>query len=524
MRVVRNIKRIIHQEMENLGGQEVLAPVVNPIDLWKSSGRDEMVGADMLRATDRNGRPLVIAPTHEEAMVELVRAAVRSYRDLPAFLYQFQTKFRDEEKTRCGLVRTREFLMKDAYSFHRTFSDLNNFFPRVFAAYRAIFARCGVPVIAAQAGVGYMGGELSYEFLMPARCGDDYLIRCDSCAYSANEDVAVGTKEIDQMPPEDLVSGRDDDAASLNAIRNALSYPRRRVVKAMLYRAQDRFVMAVVRGDHRVSEEKLGHVIHAPIVGRAEPDDLASLGLDGPWLSPIDLPQSARERTTVVVDDAVADSANLLAGANRAGQYYTNVNFGRDYSGDAIADVIRVSEGSRCTHCTGGTLQRERAMELGNIFRLGDYYTRRMQCTVADENGRSIYPQMGSYGIGVGRLLAAIVEANHDDRGIVWPQEVAPFSVFLMSIGRSLSVRRIVEEVYSRFDHTVLFDDRHASISRKMKDADLLGIPIRIVISTDAATDGTAEVAMRDGSATRSVALDELVDTVRAIKDARCLS
>lgn len=517
MRVIRNIKRIIHQEMEALGGQEVMVPFVNPEDIWAASGRSELVGEDMVRFTDRAGRAFVMSPTHEEAMVELVRASVRSYRDLPAFLYQFQTKFRDEEKTRCGLVRTREFIMKDGYSFHRTFSDLNNFFPRVFAAYRRIFERCRVQVTAAQAGVGYMGGELSYEFLMPSSCGDDHLIRCDSCDYAANEDVAVGAKEIDQAPPEPLETVKDERFASLELARKALSLPRRRAAKAMLYRTGDRYTMAVVRGDHKVSEEKLAHIVDRPIFGRARPADLEELGLLGPWLSPIGLTPAARDRIDVVVDDAVADGANFLAGDNRAGVYHTSVNFGRDISADRVADVVRVPEGSGCVHCDTGVLQRERAMELGNIFRLGDYYSRRMELVVPDESGRSVYPCMGSYGIGLGRLAAAIVEANHDDRGIVWPMEITPFRVFLMSIGKALPVRSIVEDIYERFGHIVLFDDRHASVGRKFKDADLLGIPIRVVVSAETVRDGTVEIALRDGSRSFRVATEDLVPTVKQI-------
>lgn len=517
MRVIRNIKRIMHQEMEALDGQEVMVPVVNPDELWTSSGRNEMIGEDMVRFKDRAGRELVMAPTHEEAMVELIRASLRSYRDLPAFLYQFQTKFRDEEKVRCGLIRTREFIMKDGYSFHRTFSDLNNFFPRVFAAYRRIFQRCGVRVTAAQAGVGYMGGELSYEFLMPSSCGDDFLVRCDSCDYAANEDVAVGSKEIENEPPAPLETVTDPDLGTLELVRKHLSLPRKRVVKAMLYRAGDTYVMAVVRGDHKVSEEKLAHVVDRPIVGRARPGDLEELDISGPWLSPIHLPESARERITVVVDDAIADGANFLAGDNRPGVYHRDANFGRDMEADLVADVVRIPEGSACVHCDTGTLRRERSMELGNIFRLGDYYSRRMDLTIRDESGRAVYPYMGSYGIGLGRLMAAIVEANHDERGIIWPMEIAPFRVFLMSIGKALPVRAIVEDLYEQFGHIVLFDDRHASIGRKFKDADLLGIPIRVVVSGDAVHEGTVEVALRDGSQSFRVAIDELVSTVKEL-------
>ena len=517
MRVLRNIKRIIHEEMHSLGGQEVLAPIVNPREMWINSGRDSLIGEDMIRFHDRIDRELVMAPTHEEAMVELVRDGIRSYRDLPVFLYQFQTKFRDEARARCGLLRAREFIMSDAYSFHRSFTDLNGFFPQVFAAYGRIFERCGVPVTPAQAGVGYMGGERSYEFLLPCEYGDDYLIHCTSCSYAANEEIAVGHKELVQEPPQPIDRVEVADQRSLSAARQYLELPRNRLVKAMLYCADGGLIMAVVRGDYHVSEEKLAHVVQRPIQGRATGEQLARYGLDGPWLSPLDVPDSARGRLTVVVDDAVADSSNLFAGANEAGVAWRNVNFGRDFDADYVADVSRIPKGARCKHCSSGVLERLRAIELGHIFRLGDYYTRSMNLSLSDERGRAVYPHMGSYGIGLGRLMAAIVEVNHDENGIIWPMEVAPFTVFLMSIGKSLSVRRLVEEIYAELPGAVLFDDRRESISHKLKDADLLGIPIRLVVSGDSVSKGIVELAIRGEADTRQVHRDELGDAVRAI-------
>lgn len=521
MLVSRNIKRIIHQEMVALGGQEVSVPLVNPRDLWVSSGRDELIERDMVRFRDRAGRRMVLSPTHEEAMVELVRQGVRSYRDLPVFIYQFQTKFRDEERPRCGLVRAREFVMKDAYSFHRTFADLNGFFPRVFGAYRRIFDRCHVPVIAAQAGVGYMGGDRSYEFLMKSNCGDDFLIQCDTCDYAANEEVAVGIKDLVQEAPRPMYEVEAATHRSLNAVRQFLELPRSRMLKAMAYRSKKTVVMAVVRGDHEVSEEKLSQIVGAPIYGRATADQLAAAGLIGPWLSPVALPDEAQGRIDVVVDDAVADSSNLLAGANTASFVYADANFGRDFGGDYVADIVRIPEGTECKHCNGGRLVRERAMELGNIFRLGDYYTRSMNFSVLDDGGRAIYPKMGSYGIGVGRLMAAVVDANRDERGIRWPMELAPYHVFLMSIGKSLSVRALVDEIYEELGPTVLLDDRHESISHKLKDADLLGIPIRVVTSRESVDSGTVEVALRGQTSTYRVARDELVATIRSFVEER---
>ncbi|HKK48500.1 MAG TPA: proline--tRNA ligase [Alkalispirochaeta sp.] len=520
MRIMRNLKRIIHQEMEALGGQEVLTPLVNPRELWLQSGRDSLIEKDMVRFTDRGGRDLVLAPTHEEAMVEMLRSGLRSYRDLPVFLYQFQTKFRDEERPRCGTVRAREFIMKDAYSFHRSFTDLNNFFPKVFASYTRIFQRCNVPVIPAQAGVGYMGGERSYEFLMPSRCGDDFLVRCTHCDYAANEDVAIGVKDHHQESPLPLSREAVADAHSLTSAAGGLSVPRNRVLKAMVFRSGAALVMAVVRGDHEVSKEKLAVVIGRPIHGQATAAQLAEHGLLGPWVSPLHIPDAARIRgMEVAIDDGAADSSNLFAAVNERGVVARNANFGRDFGADRVADIVSVPEGAPCIHCNTGTLERMRVMELGNIFRLGDFYTRAMKLRLRDEGAGSIYPHMGSYGIGMGRLMAAIVDANRDDRGIIWPMEIAPFTVFLMSIGKALSVRDMVDRLYADLGADVLLDDRHESISHKLKDADLLGIPVRVVVSRESVDTGMVEVALRDQPEPFRIHERELSATITSIME-----
>ncbi|MFW5826681.1 MAG: proline--tRNA ligase [Alkalispirochaeta sp.] len=518
MRIMRNLKRIIHQEMEELGGQEVLTPVVNPREIWLQSGRDGLIEKDMIRFTDRGGRDLVLAPTHEEAMVEMLRSGLRSYRDLPVFLYQFQTKFRDEERPRCGTVRAREFIMKDAYSFHRSFTDLNNFFPRVFASYTRIFQRCHVPVIPAQAGVGYMGGERSYEFLMPSRCGDDFLVRCTNCDYAANEDVAVGVKDHHQEAPLPLSREELADAHSLNAAAASLNVPRDRILKAMVFRSGETLVMAVVRGDQEVSKEKLAVVIGRPIHGQATAAELSEHGLLGPWVSPLHIPEAARNGAMeVAIDDGAADSSNLFAALNERGAVARNANFGRDFGADHVADIVSVPEGAPCIHCNAGTLERMRVMELGNVFRLGDFYTRAMKLRVRAEGSGSIYPHMGSYGIGMGRLMAAIVDANRDDRGIIWPMEIAPFKVFLMAIGKSLSVRDMVDRVYASLGSDALLDDRHESISHKLKDADLLGIPVRVVVSRESVDTGMVEVALREQPEPFRVHEHELSATITSI-------
>lgn len=510
-KVVRHIKRIIHQEMLALGGQEVMVPVVNPFELWHRSGRDELVAGNLVRFTDRAGRELVLAPTHEEALVELVRMSLNSYRDLPAFFYQFQTKFRDEEKTRCGLVRTREFLMKDGYSFHRSFAELNNFFPRVFGAYERIFSRCGLEAIPAEAGVGYMGGDKSFEFLMPCDCGDDVLIRCPNCGYSANAEVAVGSKEIPREVPQPMEEADTPGATNMRRLSNTLDLPTSKLAKAMLFRTGEGYAMLVVRGDYEVSLEKASKVLGTPVHRLAYRGEVEALGFPVGFLSPLDLDavSEAASEIRVVADSAVADTPNLVFGTNRLDHHYLNVNFGRDFEADQVADIARVGEGSRCVYCDTELL-RERAMELGNIFRLGDYYSRRMELHFRSENGRLIYPFMGSYGIGVGRLLAAVAETHHDEKGLVWPPKLAPFRVFLMSIGKSAKVHQLTEEIYLNLGEQCLYDDRKDSISTKFKDSDLLGIPYRVVVSARSVMSGEVEVTDRAGGEVTNVAVEAL--------------
>jgi len=510
-RVIRNVKRIISEEMEALGGQEVAVPLVNPLDIWNRSGRDELIHGDMVQFSDRIGHNLVLSPTHEEAMVELVRASLHSYRDLPVFLFQFQSKFRDEERPRCGLVRTKEFLMKDGYSFHRSFTDLNNFFPRMFAAYTRIFERCGVPVTAAQAGVGYMGGDRSFEFLMASECGDDYLVECENCGYKANTEVAVGVKDIEAGAPLEMEKVYTPGCRNMSRLGSYLELPGRKLAKSMVFATSRGLVMAVVRGDHEVSLEKLSQAVKLPILRFATVEELTEAGLVPGYFSPLGLerPSPGGKRLLIVADDAITDSPNLVYGANETDYHYVNVNFGRDLDADRTGDIARIAEGTSCVHC-GTALSHKRVMELGHIFRLGDFYSRAMELFVHEERGKKIYPYMGSYGIGLGRLISGIVEANHDEGGIVWPHEIAPFKYYVMSIGKSAKVTRVVEYVYENLAPGALIDDRHESISVKFKDADLLGLPYRVVISGQTISNNEVEVMDRSTRHVRRVPLTDL--------------
>ena len=521
VRVIERIKAVIREEMEALGAQEVLVPLVNPADLWNQSERRTLVGSDMVHFHDRNGRELVLAPTHEEAMVELLRSGLVTARDLPVCLYQFQLKFRDEEKVRNCLIRSREFIMKDAYSFHRSFADLNGFLPRVAAAYKRVFTRVGLSFIMAEAGVGYMGGDRSYEFLMPCETGDDGLIRCDRCSYAANAEVAVGAIESAWESPKALQTESAGGYRSITELVAGNGYRRERLLKSMVFTTRNRLVMALVRGDHAVSLEKLSRVLEEPVLGTASPEQIAELGLPVEFLSPIDLPDAAREKLTIVADDTLSQTPNLIAGANNREMVYRNVNFGRDFDAGSIADLVRVPPGSRCRHCEEGRLYEQRAVELGNIFRLGEYYSRTMDVRVRGERGNDHYVHMGSYGIGVGRLLAAVVEQHHDERGIIWPAVIAPFPAFLMSIGKSLPVRDLVRNVHESLGNLALFDDRHTSISGKMKDADLLGIPLLIIVARESIEDQCVEVRDRARGTVERIPVSGLRKKIQDSMEAR---
>ncbi len=516
MRVIEKLKTILREEMNYLGGQEVLAPLVSVPDGWQRSGRDRLIGAHMASFRDRFGRSLVLSPTHEEAMVELVRSSVTSYRQLPVFVYQIQNKFRDEERTRGGLIRAREFLMKDGYSFHRTFADLNNFFPKVFAAYKRIFARCGLPVIPAEAGVGYMGGDKSFEFLLPSDAGEDTVIRCPGCGYTANSEVAFGNIDIPSEVPAPITRVPTPGCRTVEQLAAHLHLPRSKIAKAMVFSAERGPVLAVVRGDHDVSIEKLTQQLQEPIHGAAPIEELQLHGLIPGYLSPIGLEKEVREldmQLRIVIDESVANTPNLVYGTNDHGYHYLNVNFGRDFETERVADISRITAGHTCFYCNT-PLERLRAIELGNIFRLGDYYTRRMELTLHDERGNRVYPQMGSYGIGLGRLMAAIVENGHDEHGIIWPPEIAPYQAYLMSIGKSASIKQRAERLYKRLGDGALLDDRNESVSVKFKDADLIGVPYRVVLSSTTLNDGMVEVRERAGGTTYRVSEDSIVEQI----------
>jgi len=517
MRVIKNLETIIAEEMTKLGGQEMYATLVTPADIWRKSGRYDWMGGELIRFQDRQGHELVLSPTHEEAFVELVRSSLDSYRDLPILLYQFQIKFRDEEKARFGLARTKEIYMYDGYSFHRSYNELNNFFPRMFAAFSSIFDRCYIPTRAAEAAVGFIGGEKSYEFLMPSERGAHEIIVCEQCRYCASRDIAVGGKDYLAGEQKEIKKVATPDCASLDDLAPFLEIPRRHLAKTMVYTTPQGLVMAVVRGDYEVAEEKLANYLGCPLLKKAGDELVREAGLVPGYLSPV----GQDERFRVVVDDSVARSANLVMGANEEGYHLLNVNFGRDFTSRDVADISLTHQEKTCLLC-GGRLRSIKAIELGHIFKLGEYYSKSMNLQFQEERGRTAYPHMGCYGIGLGRLMDAVVQANHDEDGIIWPPHIAPYKAFLMSIGKSLGVKKEAGLLHQEMGDAVLYDDRAESVGVKFKDADLLGLPVRVVVSAKHLGEGKVELRERRTGKISLVGKSRVFDAVKEMTRETC--
>ncbi len=512
MRVMSRIEAIIREELEALGGQEMDLPLVVPKNLWKKTGRDKIIGTELIRFQDRAGHELVLSSSHLELITQLARLSINSYRDFPRFLYQFKTKFRDEEKICCGLFRAKEFTMNDAYSFHRSYSDLNNFFPKVFRAYKAIFERCGIKTIAAESAVGSLSGDRAYEFLMPCPWGDNYLISCPSCGYNANLEVAVGHKQKlpgMPLPAEEIETPGCNDKYLLS---DYLGVPLSSIAFTTLYKTIRGFALVVCRGDYEISLEKLSRLIEEPVIGQASAEEVESEGLVPGYL----FPSNNITGYKLVVDDLVAESDNLIVGADKPDRHIKNANFGRDFESNIVGDITIVHEDDTCIRC-GKKLERIAAIEIGNIFKLGDFYSKSIGLSYTEDSGDVSNPYMGSYGIGMSRLLTAIVEANHDERGIIWPPKLAPYSFFLMGIGKSFKVRKVVDSLAEELGSNCLFDDRYESVGVKFKDFDLLGIPYRIVVSTKSLQDGNAEFYERKTDRFWRVPLEMVSQTCKAL-------
>jgi prolyl-tRNA synthetase len=516
-RVTKRVEQVVREEMDRIGSQEMEMPVVHPADLWRESGRYDAVGPEMARFKDRAGRDMVLAMTHEEVVADLLRDIVRSYRQLPMMVYHFQTKWRDEPRARGGLIRVREFVMKDAYSIDRDEAGLDASYWAQHGAYVRIFERLGLRAIPVASDVGMMGGSLAHEFMVLNPAGEDVLVLCESCDYAANRQVAVVPKPPppaeETLPAEPVHTPGTATIADLAAF---LGIAIERTAKATFFATGDgRLVTAIVRGDHEVNETKLVNAIKATGgIRPATADEIKTAGMEPGYGSPI-----GAHDTTVVVDDLVVASPNLVAGANRPGYHLRNVNVPRDYVPDVIADITNAREGDACPQCGRPVILRN-GIEVGNIFKLGTKYTEALGAAYLGEDGERHPIVMGSYGIGLGRNVACIVEAHHDGKGIVWPDGVAPYAAHLVTIGATRDQR--IVEIADRFHalaaeggREILYDDRDESPGVKLTDAELLGMPWIVTISPRSLAAGGAEVTRRATGERSTVPLEILEGWLR---------
>jgi prolyl-tRNA synthetase len=500
-RVNDRVEQIVREEQDRIGGQEMEMPVVHPADIWKASGRYQAIGPELTRFKDRNGRDMVLAMTHEEVVGILLADIVRSYRQLPMMVYHFQTKWRDEPRARGGLIRVREFVMKDAYSCDRDEAGLDASYQAQYDAYVRTFERLGLQTVSVSSDVGIMGGTQAHEFMVLNPAGEDVLVLCESCGYAANRQVARIPREAPTaeapLPIEEVATPGTTTIATLAAF---LDIPASRTAKAGFYVTGDgRMVTAIVRGDLEINETKLSNAVGASTgIRPATVEEIRAAGMEPGYGSPI----GARD-TMVVVDDLVARSPNLVAGANRDGYHYRNVNVGRDFTPDVVVDITNAQDGDPCPTCGTPVILRN-GIEVGNIFKLGTKFSDAAGATYLGEDGQPHPIVMGSYGIGVGRNVACIVEAHHDEKGIVWPAEVAPYAAHLVSIGAAKEPR--VVEVAERLHdlaagagarREILWDDREESPGVKFTDAELLGMPWILTVSPRSLAAGGVEVTER---------------------------
>ena len=516
-RVNDRVEQVIREEQNRIGAQEMEMPVVHPADIWKASGRYQAIGPELTRFKDRNGREMVLAMTHEEVVGLLLADIVRSYRQLPMQVYHFQTKWRDEPRSRGGLIRVREFVMKDAYSCDRDQAGLDESYAAQYAAYMRTFERLGLKTIAVSSDVGIMGGSQAHEFMVLNPAGEDVLVLCENGDYAANRQVAVSPKPEppaeEPLPLEEVATPGTTTIATLAAF---LGIGEDRTAKAAFFVTGDgRLVTAIVRGDHEVNETKLANAAGA--VGGIRPagvEEIKAAGMEPGYGSPI-----GARGTFVVIDDLVARSPNLVAGANRVGFHYRNVNAGRDYTVDVTADITNAQAGDPCPNCGRPVILRN-GIEVGNIFKLGTRFTDAAEASYLGEDGVQHPIVMGSYGIGVGRNVACIVEEHHDDKGIAWPAEVAPYAAHLVSIGAAKEPRvlEVAERLHSLAAEAgdrreILWDDRDESPGVKFTDAELLGMPWILTVSPRSLEAGGIEVTER-ATGQRSTRPIEEVETM----------
>ncbi len=520
-RVTRKIENIIREEMNAIDGQEVLFPVVMPAELWQESGRYESIGSELVRFADRSKSKMVLGMTHEEAAVHLVREYGQSYQQYPFMIYQIQRKFRDEARPRAGMIRVREFTMKDAYSFHTSQEDLEKYYQECYDAYNRIFARAGIPeVVTVASDSGMMGGSISHEYMLLNEVGEDTIVLCDECDYRANMEAAENViTNVADGNLQELQCIETPDCKSIEDVCAFLKSDVETSCKAVVYQKNmdDAYVVAFVRGDYEVNETKLRNLVGEDI----HPADITE---DAPLVAGYIGPFGISDKVTYYVDASLKGISSLVAGANKEGYHYVGLNLERDLENISYVDVTKVKEGGICPYCGKPALTIKRGIEVGNIFQLGTKYTKSMNMQYVDKDGELHYPIMGCYGIGVGRLAASVCEAKHDDFGPIWPISIAPWEVHICCIRPDdEEAKRVADELYDELKKMhvdVIYDDREGVRAGQIfADADLLGVPIRVVVSPRNLQEGNLEISTRDKSVKEMVALADGLEYIIKLKE-----
>ncbi len=538
---MQKIEAILRDEMDRIGGQEISMPIVQPADLWKETGRWYQIGSEMGRFSDRNAHDMVLAMTHEEVVADLVRREVQSYKHLPRLIYHIQTKFRDEPRPRAGLIRVREFTMKDSYSLDGDWEGLDKQYRLHYQAYFNIYHRCGLDVIAVKSDTGMMGGKLAHEYMYLSPIGEDTLILCDKCGYSANRQVARFQKAPaapEELKPVERV--HTPACKSIEELANFLGVPKSKTAKAVFFMAgisknpktsevkeepKQQFIFAVIRGDMELNETKLANAVGASELRPATEEEIKAIGAVPGFASPVALtsrssPGGREVDVRVVLDDSIPASPNLVAGANETDYHLLNTNFPRDYQADIVADIAAAEQGHACPEC-GNPLRTARGVEVGNIFKLGTRYSDALGCTFLDRDEQPKPVIMGSYGIGVGRLLACVAEEHHDENGLIWPVTVAPYQVHLVLLrGKNTpQAEETANKLYVELQAggvEVLYDDRDESPGVKFNDSDLIGLPVRLTVSERALAQGGVEMKLRSVTEKVIIPLAETAVRIRA--------
>ncbi len=518
-RSIKKIEAIVREEMDRASAQEIMMPILQPAEIWKESGRWNAYGAEMMRINDRHDNEFCLGPTHEEMITTLVKNEINSYRQLPVNLYQIQSKFRDERRPRYGLMRSREFIMKDAYSFDVDEAGLDESYKSMYDAYTRIFTRCGLTFRPVEADSGAIGGSGTHEFMAIAEAGEADIVYCTKCDYAANIEIGKpGIMKQEEEALQELSIVDTPNASTIEAVAEMLNLPLHKTIKAVVFSIDGKVVLAIVRGDHEVNEVAVQHAVLGSVEPEmATPEELEKVGLTAGFISPVGLKQT--EEFAIVVDESVMETYNVCGGANKKDAHYININPKRDFNVEDIivAPIRLITDDDVCPTC-GGTLEHAKGIEVGQVFKLGTKYSEALQATFLDQNGRPNPMIMGCYGIGVSRTLAAAIEQYHDENGIIWPRAIAPFEAVIVPINaKDEALMSTSQTIYTALQDAgvdVLLDDRKDRAGVKFKDADLIGYPLRITVSKNTLENNEVELQIRKSGEAITCAIDSVATKV----------